>query len=357
MTKHHGAAIPTPKDDPVPHAVFRVDGVPTHERFDLWRESIACVFEVEANKTVRSNGFQAEIDANMFGSVMLARTQTLEQRWERSPRLMAKDGMDHYMIQLYEKGDMLWETDSGPMSFPKDGLVVFDLAQPMVSKTNNFANISLFIPRLMLEDQLKSAGDQHLRVLTGREPMVQLLRDHMISLKKLSSRITARQAVEIAPATVGLAAACLNAAISPDSPHQASGIVFAQITKARRFVEANITNPNLSVEAICIEVGVSRSKLYELFESFGGIARYVRERRLRRALLALTDATTCHHSIYDIALASGYTNDAAFVRAFRRRYGLTPKDVRRMGAARAAARVEHEGVDRRHEDWVRHLAV
>jgi len=345
-------------DEPIPHAHFKLDGVQAKERFDLWRESIACVFEVEAEQEVRSGDFDAEIDANMFGSIMLARTRTLRQRWERSPRLMAQDGMDHVMIQLYEQGDMLWETKAGPRSFPKGGLVVFDLAQKVVSQTNNFANLSLFIPRAMVEEQLLSAADQHMRVLTAEEPMVELLRDHMSSLKKLSSRMTARQAVEIAPATVGLAAACLNAAVSPDDPQQVSGVGFARLTKARRYIEAHLGDPDLSVAAICRNAGMSRTKLYELFESFGGVSNYIRDRRLSQALVTLTDKSSARRSIYDVALAASYSSDAAFVRAFRRRYGVTPSDVRQAGAVRAGVQhPERPGVDRRHEDWVKHLRV
>lgn len=347
-----------PADDPVPHAHFKLDGVPEKERFELWRESIACVFEVEAEREVRSGNFHAEIDANMFGSIMLARTRTLQQRWERSPRLMARDGMDHFMIQLYEEGDMLWETKTGPQNFPKNGLVIFDLAQPVVSRTNNFANISLFVPRVMLEEQLGSAGDQHLRVLNGEEPMVQLLRDHMSSLKALAHRMTGRQAAEIAPATVGLAAACLNASVSPDNPQQVSGISFATLTRARRFIEVNLATPGLSTATVCRHIGVSRTRLYDLFESYGGVGTYIRDRRLRQALVALTSTAYAHHSIYDIALAACYSSDAAFVRAFRRRYGVTPNDVRQSGRVHASPyRHDRAGLDRRHEDWVKHLMV
>ena len=343
---------------PVPHAHFRLDDAPRKERYDLWRDSISCIFEVEAERDIRADGdFTAEIDAHMFGTVMLARTQTLEQRWARTPALMARDGMDHYMIQLYERGDMLWETSAGPRSFPKDGLVIFDLAQQVQTRTDNFANLSLFIPRAMLEERLKSAGDQHLRVLTGDEPMVQLLRDHMCSLKGLAERMTVRQAVEIAPATVGLAAACLNAAISQDDPDQPSGVAMARLTVVRRFIEQSLANPSLSSDWLAGQVGMSRSTLYQLFEAYGGVAKYIRDRRLRRALLTLTDRSKAHYSVYDLTLMSGYASDAAFVRAFRQRYGVTPMDVRQAGMVRHGATRDTPGVDRRHEEWVHRLSV
>ncbi|MFC3229520.1 helix-turn-helix domain-containing protein [Marinibaculum pumilum] len=350
--------VDPPGDDPVPHAHFRLGDAPSRQRYELWRDSISCIFEVEAPPDLRAGGdFSAEIEASVFDSIMLARTRTLEQRWHRTPALMARDGMDHYMIQLYEHGDMLWEARDGARSFPTDGLVVFDLAQQVKTRTNNFANLSLFIPRIMLEEHLKSSGDQHLRVLTGREPMVQLLRDHMLSLKRLAPRISARQAVAIAPATVGLAAACLNAAVSPDDPRQSSGVAMARTSAVKRFIELHLDDPRLSADRIARQAGMSRSKLYELFEAYGGVARYVRHRRLRRALLALTDRTHAHCTIYEIALMVGYENDAAFIRAFRNRYGVTPLDVRMAGGIPAEAQRRTAGIDRRHEAWVHHLGL
>ncbi len=342
--------------DPVPHAVFSLNGVGDRERYDLWRESISCIFEVEADREVRGEDFHAEIDAHMFGSIMLARTESRGQQWTRSPSIMARDGMDHYMIQLYERGQMLWSTPYGDFDFPENGLVVFDLAQEVTTRTDDFANISLVVPRDMLQGTLKSADDQHLRVLRAEEPMVKLLRDHMTSLKQLAARMTARQAAEIAPATAGLAAACLNAALG-ENPDQQAGVAMARLTVIRRFIEANLSAPELSAEWIALRAGVSRSKLYALFEGYGGVAAYVRERRLRRALLALTDSSARHRPIYDIALASGYDNDTSFARAFRARYGVTPRDIRKAGGRRLLSKRSAEGIDRRYEDWLHHLSI
>src|SRR3546814_16224074 len=54
------------------------------------------------------------------------------------------------------------------------------------------------------------------------------------------------------------------------------------LDRARRHIEARLDDPRLTPTAICIAVGTSRSNLYHLFCHWGGIARYVQERRLRR---------------------------------------------------------------------------
>ena len=118
MTDEPTSKAPDSGADPdalpsVPHAVFSVDGVGARERYDIWHDSIACIFDVDAKADVRKGDFSAEVDAHMLGSVMLARTTSRNQLWRRTPEVMARDGMDHFMIQLFERGDMRWSTPTG----------------------------------------------------------------------------------------------------------------------------------------------------------------------------------------------------------------------------------------------------
>jgi AraC-like DNA-binding protein len=343
----------------VPRSVFSVDNIPAGDRYDVWQESISCIFDVDADRGTRRDGFSASVDSHLFGQVLLARTTTVRQTWTRSALTAARDGMDHYMIQLYEAGHMVCEHSGGVTEMPTGGLMVFDLAQNVTCRTDNFSNISLVLPRSMLDGMLKSADDQHMRTLTSDEPLVTLLREHMLTLKRLADRMTLAQAVEIGPATAGLAAACLNgsmdgATLGTGRPTLRDTTIMA---RCKRFIDANLSRSDLTPNLVAAEVGVSRTRLYQLFEGHGGIAHYIRERRLRRALLALADQTARDRPIYDIALASGFGSDAAFSRLFRQRYGMTPSDVRHGSAKRATIGALHYDVDRRYETWLNRLAV
>lgn len=97
----------------VPHSVFSLDAVPVAERFDVWRESIACLFEVDVPKERRTEGFRAELDAHVIGDLAMARTHTQAQEWARSSATIARDGMDHLMIQIYEAGTMEFRGGAG----------------------------------------------------------------------------------------------------------------------------------------------------------------------------------------------------------------------------------------------------
>ena len=65
-----------------------------------------------------------------------------------------------------------------------------------------------------------------------------------------------------------------------------------------------------------------------LFEADGGVYAYIRERRLARAMHALTRSSSQRRpSIRRLAFECGFENEQVFSRAFRRKYGLNPSEV------------------------------
>ncbi|MRH77588.1 helix-turn-helix domain-containing protein [Spiribacter sp. C176] len=355
--EHNRTTQNNAKAQALPHTRFQVDEVPNKERYDVWHESISCIFEVNAARERREKDFFAQVDAHMLGPLMLARAATTAHDWQRNESVMARDGMDHFMIQLFERGQMTWQTAQGRFDLPRGGLVVFDLTRSAVSQTSDFSNLSLIIPRDLLEPHLKQPEKQHMRMLAPGQPMVQMLHEHMCMLKRFADVLSFQQVGELVPVTVGMVSACLNNAVNQESSTEPDAIARVRLAAVRRFIEAHLANPQLGADWIAGQVGMSRSKLYQLFERLGGVGSYIRERRLRLAMLALTNPNEAHRTLLDIALVSGYASDAAFSRAFRRRYGVSPSTARREGLGVVGAQIGQDRVDRRYERWLHHLST
>lgn len=339
----------------VPRTVFTVADLPERERYEAWKQSIACIFDVDADPETRDGDFFAAIDASMYGPIMLARTTSRAQRWERSASTIARDGMDHYMIQYYETGSQTLENGNFQVVQPPGGLMVYDLSRPMRARSETFTCLSMIIPRALLAESLRAPDDQHLQALPAIEPMTALLRDHMLSLKRTGSRLTTAQANAVVPTTVALVAACLNTAADETAAGDPAIAVAAMVT-ARRLIDTNLADEQLTPDWLAQQLGMSRAKLYRMFEPVGGIAQYIRDRRLRRAMLELRDAEFRHHPIYEIALRAGFASETTFGRAFRQRYGVTPRDARQQ-AIDPRPTATGDGPDRRYEEWLHHLAV
>ncbi len=94
-----------------------------------------------------------------------------------------------------------------------------------------------------------------------------------------------------------------------------------------RVINANIGNPELTVEMIASEVGISRVHLHrKLKELTNQTTRdFIRNIRMKQAATLLAEK---HHAVSEVATLVGYTNMGNFSSAFKELYGMTPTAYR-----------------------------
>jgi AraC-like DNA-binding protein len=159
--------------------------------------------------------------------------------------------------------------------------------------------------------------------------MARLFADYITSLAHRLPSLDAGDLAGLATATRAMILACV--APSPDYFDEACDtIANVLLERARLFVQANIFALDLSATSLQRELGISRSRLYRLFEPYGGVVHYIQHRRLLDAHAALADPND-RRRILDIAEERGFTDGAEFSRAFKREFGYSPSDVRTGG--------------------------
>ncbi len=96
---------------------------------------------------------------------------------------------------------------------------------------------------------------------------------------------------------------------------------------AKAYIEKHL-NQDISIEELCKELNVGRTKIYEIFkaELKMGISKYILRRRMHKAkkLLKTTD-----FSISEIAHSIGFADYNYFSRVYKRIYGKSPKYYRK----------------------------
>lgn len=333
-------------------AIFSVDHLPPEQRFTLWRDSISTIFDVSRERAHLSDApFRADLQARKIGDLMLARTSTSRQSWQRSAVTMARTGMDHVMLQVYLQGTQHVTWRGGSLDMPRFGLLVYDLTQEMRAETSDFTNLSLVLPRAQLEELIPRVENFHMCALPAAVLAVAHLRDHMMALWRSPDSAAALEQGSIVSELV---AAALRAGKGGDhSLRTLSGGPLLNIL--RRHMEGRLTDPKLSPEDVALRYGLSRSRLYELFAPFNGVAVYIRERRLRAARRLLVDPARRQLSIGAIARLYCF-NHSDFSRAFQNRYGLSPRAARHY-ALRERDASAGAWLDHRYEAWLRTLAA
>lgn len=104
-----------------------------------------------------------------------------------------------------------------------------------------------------------------------------------------------------------------------------------RLSRALDYIEASL-GTSFSLGEVAREAGMSAFHFSRTFHAITGepVSDYVRKRRLTKAAALLRETDT---GVLDIALEVGFEGQAAFSRAFARRYGLPPARFRRSGAS------------------------
>jgi AraC-like DNA-binding protein len=100
----------------------------------------------------------------------------------------------------------------------------------------------------------------------------------------------------------------------------------ATVLRAKQLIARRIGDPDLNAERIAAELNMSVSSLTRAFQASRlSTMRYVWSMRLERAARRLL-ADASHGAVKKIAYECGFANQAHFSRAFKARYGMTPRE-------------------------------
>ena len=119
------------------------------------------------------------------------------------------------------------------------------------------------------------------------------------------------------------------------------------LSKLERIVDENLNNEQFGVEMLAREVSLSRYQIHRKLHSLTGqsISRFIREVRLKRALLLLKEGNS---SASDIAYQVGFGSATYFNKCFHEYYGSTPGEIRRIEPVasnnESSQQVDHSGI-------------
>jgi acetamidase/formamidase/AraC-like DNA-binding protein len=138
-----------------------------------------------------------------------------------------------------------------------------------------------------------------------------------------------------------------SAAASSHEAGSASAAQAALLHRLHQSIERHLDDPEFTPARAAEANGISERYLHRLFETTGeSFAQTLRNRRLLRCRQNLADPAEAHQTVSEIAFRCGFTDAAHFSRAFRERFGLSPRAYRQAEAARARATVRTLNVQR-----------
>jgi AraC-like DNA-binding protein len=317
-------------DEAITPIHFSTRSLPVRDQFDAWRAFMAPAIDLDIRES-RIAPFEAEQTVWDVGGFALTRARMPGDGTARTWQHHKKNALDHWCFVVVNDGTA--RADVPGMQTRQ--LFFRSLGERFDGSAADTSVLSLYIPRELFGERLNRIDGTTSQVPdTG---IGALLADYFLSLEQRLPRIPNAQLPQVVEATQAMIAACVRP--SPERTEIAhDAIVATLMERARQVVRQNMGSPIFGPDHLAQALGVSRSRLYRLFEPFGGVARYVHRQRMLAAHAALSDPSNTN-SVIRIAESVGFGDASGFSRGFKQEFGCSPSEARASGILRSPFRM------------------
>ncbi|MGJ5206460.1 helix-turn-helix domain-containing protein [Bradyrhizobium sp. HKCCYLR20261] len=306
-----------------------------------WRDDLFPVFDV-AEECTAAPGDQFSVWASQRGALSVC--QGGPQEWIRVPRLANGRAFDQIGICLVRSGTLSVEAQGDRRPCAAGGIVVFSLRYPFRLRWDDAEAERSCITLWLAQARLNGVSDNqvHGRVL----PASAAVAVFGAALQTVADEVARTGPQALDAVTDGVAWLAINLLSTEGGPAATPPSELASFVTIRNYIDANLNVRDLNAATLARAFGLSRASLYRLFEPVGGVASYVRARRLERARETIKEPGLSNRRIAPVAYGTGFKSIASFNRAYRQAFGESPRQSRK-GARKGPAdgrTADHLGV-------------
>lgn len=323
------------------------------EQFAVWRSHLQPIAEVGLPDGVTpQDGFAAEHTAWNLGKMLLVRQCTDAYRYTRSAEKLRSSSIDHWYIGIPHRGNAWTEVDGHVVESSRDTVTFRSLGHPYRGRATDSEVTLLYLPYDLFADHAGMLVAANNSVFSGN--YATLLIDYIGSVETRLPSLVASDLPKIVSTIRDMLVTCL-AETAPSRQNGTNPQILSTMERVHRYIHSNLGAQNLNPDSISRAMGISRTRLYQLFEASGGVLNYIRKKRLQDAYAALSDPIN-NQRILDIAEEAGFDVAANFTRAFIHEFGLNPSDVRKAAVGQPPAAVHDDpSPTPTFEKWLREL--
>lgn len=335
-------------------SVFSTRELSPRDQLEAWRSWHAAMVDMAPSQDAPVEGFAAESQLWMLDGMAIGCVSAPGLRAVRTAAHLRRDPTDHWVLTVGLSAATKVSVNGNTYSVPVRAPFVASLGEACESIRAQDDRLHLYIARDRFP-ALTRILDRARGPLAGS--LASLLTDYLVLLQRALPDLPETDLPRLPRAIAAMVASCIDTSAFRE-PVATTQIDHTLLQRVRQVVRRKMSSPSLGPMSICRDIGISRSRLYRLMEGEGGVARYIQNLRLDACHVALCDPVDTR-TISAIAEAHGFYDPSSFSRVFRRKFALTPGDVRAAaqagvavaGAKRATATIGRATL----HDWLRAL--
>jgi AraC-like DNA-binding protein len=301
---------------------FATDGIAPPERLAFWNSLVDRVYSGTYVKSPNDE-FSGEMWTWQVGDLAMIRPRSTASFVGRDPRYTADERL---ILHLQCRGSSIHKQSGTETTL---GAGDFIIASPHEAYAIDLAAHELLVvefPRAPLAERFPGIDDALRQRMSGSTPGARVFHDFLLSLWRQSQQELADDDWQdgVSQVFYDLVALAMRGASKPDAPAQDSALR----RRVLGIVEAQLADPGLRTLSLASACNASVRTIQNMFAAMGTTpSAYILERRLARAAERLVSAQGA--SITEVAFELGFNDSAYFARAFRQRFGISPREWRR----------------------------
>ncbi|MEW2622929.1 helix-turn-helix domain-containing protein [Streptomyces sp. NPDC048106] len=307
--------------------------MPDREKVAYWNDAVSRTL-VPMTVAPRGDGpFHGRIATDHLGYLQVSTMEADAKRVSRTPALIARSSEAMVAVGVQVSGTATFVQDGRRAEVGEGDLVVYDTARPyFFDYPQRFTTHVFQLPRHKL-----GVADGDIRQVTGNaigttDGFGAVLLPFLATLAASADGYPPAVASQLAGHVVDLFATLITERTHPGGADADTARSHVLI-RVRDYINQNLGDPDLSPEGIARTHRISVRYLHRLFESERTtVSRLIQQRRLEecgRELAHLGTAST----VSAVAHRWGFVSTSHFSRAFRRTYGVSPREWRKLRAA------------------------
>ena len=319
----------------LPRRDFALAPDPSGAVFEKWRADLSALFEVSLPAGADAAAFTIQsAQWRLPGVTVEAEIGSALVR-DRSHGMIARHPADQVILYLLRAGKTTHICDGRRLEMRSGDVAIFDYMRPIKTVASPFSSVTLAFNRSRAPAFMRN-GALHGTALAAESGATRLIAAQIETLIDVLDDLSPEEA---GAAIEGLLAIVEAAWRRVDADAQADSQLRDRATAA---IKAKIGKSTLTPGALANALGISRARLSRLFAPQGGVGALILKLRLDACLKDLTEEPGPGR-ILTVALRYRFASEASFSRAFRKHFGLTPRQALALRNAKTAGAATIDG--------------
>jgi AraC-like DNA-binding protein len=289
-----------------------------------FRDTVTHLYTVSLPRPSEEARFTLATRTYATPQAVLMRCQGTAFTMARGPALIAR-GADQLLIYLQTEGSVDTDCAAGRTHLQPGDVEIVDYARPFHSVATDYGNLMIVLARPSVPAALL-ALEPHGLVFPRGGSAARLIGAAMQEYYAQADQMTVSEAEAATESIVAMTTAFARIRLTGnESDHLKS-----RRRAALDYIDGHLGNARLGPEKIADAANLSRASLYRLLAAEGGSRAVVLKRRLDEALRLMLEDDRDEHSLKEIVRCCGFGGISQFSRAFRARFGVSPRQYRAL---------------------------